>query len=193
MNRINTFRVVVGSLVLAVASLALAQTSKPEQVTPSDTLVYVGTYTGGTSASKGIYVFKLQTSGLEVSQNITLVPLGLAAEAANPSFIEIDAKRRLLFAVNEDAKGMVSSFSIGGDGRLTLINEVSSKGAGPCHLVLDKDGRHLIVSNYNDGSVAVIPVGSDGKLGETSDVKKHSGKSVDPKRQEGPHAHCATL
>ena len=193
MNRINTFRVVVGSIVLVVASLALAQTSKPEQVTAGDTLVYVGTYTGGKSASRGIYVFKLQTSGLEVSQNITLVPLGLAAETSSPSFIEIDANRRLLFAVNEDAKGMVSSFSIGPDGKLTPINQVSSKGAGPCHLVLDKESRHLLVSNYNDGSVAVIPVDPDGKLGEATDVKQHSGKSVHPKRQTGPHAHCTTL
>jgi 6-phosphogluconolactonase len=193
MNRINTLRVVVGSLALFVTSFAFAQTSKPDQVLPDDTLVYVGTYTGGKSASNGIYVFKLQTSGLEVSQNITLVPLGLAAEAANPSFIETDAKRRLLFAVNEGAKGMVSSFAIGGDGKLTPINQVSSKGSGPCHLVLDKQGRHLLVSNYNDGSVAVIPVGSEGRLGEATDVKQHSGKSVHPERQTAPHAHCATF
>ena len=38
------------------------------------TLVYVGTYTG--PKSKGIYLFRLQTENLEVSQNITLVPLG---------------------------------------------------------------------------------------------------------------------
>ena len=54
------------------------------------TFVYVGTYTG--SKSKGIYLFRLQTENLEVSQNITLVPLGLAAETPNPSFIELDLK-----------------------------------------------------------------------------------------------------
>src|SRR3989442_13160304 len=63
------------------------------------TFVYVGTYTG--SKSKGIYLFRLQTENLAGSQNITLVPLGLAAETSNPSFIELDFKRRLLFAANE--------------------------------------------------------------------------------------------
>ena len=51
--------------------------------------------------SKGIYLFRLETQNLEVSQNITLVPLGLAAETASPSFLELDPRRRLLFAVNE--------------------------------------------------------------------------------------------
>jgi 6-phosphogluconolactonase len=62
-----------------------------------DTLVYVGTYTQ--KESKGIYLFRLQTTGLEVSQNITLVPLGLAAETPSPSFLALDIKRRLLLAV----------------------------------------------------------------------------------------------
>ena len=85
------------------------------------TLVYVGTYTD--TKSKGIYFFRLQTENLEVSQNITLVPLGLAAESRNPSFIELDLERRLLFAVNEvdqfegKPTGAVSAFSIDGVSR----------------------------------------------------------------------------
>jgi 6-phosphogluconolactonase len=39
----------------------------------------------------------------------------------------------------------------------------------------------------------VLPVASDGRLGEASDVVQHEGKSVNPQRQEGPHAHCVTL
>ena len=156
-----------------------------------ETFVYVGTYTG--EQSKGIYLFRLQTKNLEVSQNITLVPLGLAAEANNPSFLEIDAKRRLLFAVNEVDDGSVSAYAIDSAGKLTLINRESSKGAGPCHLVLDHTGRNLLVSNYGSGSVAVIPVAADGRLGPASDVEQHAGKSVDPQRQIRPHAHCVTL
>ena len=68
------------------------------------TLVYVGTYTG--SKSKGIYLFRLETENPDVPQNITLVPLGLAAETPSPSFIELDLKRRLLFAVNELNRSM---------------------------------------------------------------------------------------
>jgi len=163
-----------------------------------DTLVYVGTYTG--AKSKGIYLFKLQTENLEVSQNIRLVPLGLAAETPNPSFLELDPKRRLLFAVNEmdtfegKPTGAVSAFSIDPvTGKLTLLNQRSSMGAGPCHLLLDRQGRNLLVANYGSGRVAVLPVQPDGRLGEATDFVQHIGKSVNPTRQKGPHAHGVTL
>ncbi len=164
------------------------------------TVVYCGTYTGGKSKSQGIYLFRLKTSGLEVSQNITLVPLGLAAETPSPSFLELDEKRRLLFAVNElnqfegKPTGAVSAFKIHPTtGKLTLVNQRSSMGAGPCHLVLDKTGKNLLVANYDSGSVAVFPVAADGTIGEPSDFVQHKGSSINKERQEGPHAHCVAL
>jgi 6-phosphogluconolactonase len=164
------------------------------------TLVYVGTYTAPRGKGKGIYLFRLQTDNLDVPQNITLVPLGIAAETPNPSFIAFDLKRRLLFAVNEtDAfdgrrTGAVSAFSIdAATGALTLLNQRPSNGTAPCHLVLDRDNRHVLVANYGSGSVAVLPVGSDGRLGAATDVVQHTGRSVNPDRQTGPHAHCVTL
>jgi len=74
---------------------------------------------------------------------VTLVPLGLAAETPNPTFFEIDLKRRLLFAVNEidqfegKPTGAVSAFSIAATGKLALINQRQSMGPSPCHLALD--------------------------------------------------------
>ena len=165
---------------------------------PVPTLVYVGTYTN--EKSKGIYLFRLQTDNLEVSQNITLVPLGLAVETPSPSFLELDLKRRLLFAVNELSEfegqrtGAVSAFSIDpAKGMLTLLNQRPSMGTGPCHLVLDKEGRHLLVANYGGGSVSVLPVAANGQLGAATEVIQHAGSSVHPDRQRGPHAHCVTL
>ena len=193
------------SLVLLLAcagAVRAAEVEEPPKRPPTKeelnpTFVYVGTYTGG--ASKGIHLFRLQTQNLDVSQNITLVPLGLAAESANPSFLEIDLKRRLLFAVNEidtfegKPTGAVSAFKIGAAGELMLINQRPSMGAGPCHLVLDKEGRNVIVANYTGGSVAVLPVAADGTLGAATSVMQHKGKSVNPKRQTEPHAHGVAL
>lgn len=193
-------RVTAGALFLALllgfaaSDVGITQTPGAPTVAPGDTLVYVGTYTG--ARSKGIYLFKLQ----DVPQNITLVPLGLAAETPNPSFLELDSRRRLLFAVNEvdefegKPTGAVSAFSIDrATGKLTLLNRRSSMGKGPCHLVLDKSGRNLLVANYGSGTVAVFPVGPDGRLGEPTAVVQHTGKSINPDRQKGPHAHCMTL
>jgi 6-phosphogluconolactonase len=164
------------------------------------TLVYVGTYTGTPEKSKGIYLFWLKTEGNGVSQNITLMPLGVAAETQSPSFLTLDTKRRLLFCANEidsyegKSSGAVSAFSIDpATGKLKLINQQSSMGAGPCQLVLDKTGRNLLVANYNNGSVAVLPVDADGRLGEATCVIQDAGKGRNPQRQEGPHAHCVTM
>ena len=164
-----------------------------------DSLVYVGTYTKP-GKSKGIYVFRVVTENAEVSQNILLVPMGLAVESVNPSFLEVDHARRLVFAVNEvdshegKPTGAVSSFAIDATtGMLKPINQVPSMGKDPCHVVLDKTGKHLFISNYSSGSVAVIPVGADGRLGAASSVVQHSGKGTHPERQKGPHAHGVTL
>lgn len=176
-----------------------AQT-KPAPTPANSTLVYVGTYTGGKSTSKGIYLFRFQGVGDEVSQNVTLFPLGLAAETPSPSFLEIDPNRRLLFAVNETSEflgkpgGGVSAFSIdSATGKLKLINQQSSVGKDPCHLALDRAGKNLLVANYSSGSVAVLPVAADGKLSPATDVIQHVGKSVNPERQQGPHAHCSVF
>ncbi len=165
-----------------------------------DTLAYVGTYTGAKSNSKGIYVFRLETKNPDVSQNVLLVPLGLAVETTSPSFLAIDPKRRLVFAANEvnqfegEPGGAVSAFSIDpATGKLALINQQSSKGSGPCHLVLDRTGRNVLVANYGSGSVAVLPVNAEGRLGEATEFIQHAGSSIHPGRQKGPHAHCVTL
>jgi 6-phosphogluconolactonase len=200
-------RVVLGILVfffLAVRTDRVGAQGRPNsengEISLNDTLVYIGTYTGSNSKSQGIYVYKLETKGSDTAEHQALVPLGLAAAVASPSFLDIDPQRRLLFAVNETSDfggrptGAVSSYSIDrGTGKLTQLSQRPSMGGGPCHLVLDKNRRHVLVANYGGGSVAVFPVGTDGVLGEATDFHQHAGKSVNPRRQEGPHAHCVTF
>jgi 6-phosphogluconolactonase len=176
------------ALVLVTAAIAAADTSQmPEagKVSAKDTLVYIGSYTtrAGLPATpgapparegKGIYLFRLQSAGTDVFQNVTLVPLGLAIETANPSHLEIDSTARRLFAVNEidqfDGKptGAVSAFAIDPTGKLTLIGQRASMGARPCHLALAPDGRHVLVANCG-GTAAVLPIAESGALGEATD------------------------
>jgi 6-phosphogluconolactonase len=186
-----------------LAALIPARAELPGEVpmkgdADQETLVYVGTNTG--PKSKGIYLYRLQAKNDVVSQNILLVPMGLAAETPSPTFLALDEKRRLLFAANEvdtyqgRAVGAVSSFSIDAkSGKLTQLSQQSSMGPGPCQLVLDKSGKYLLVANYAGGSVAVLPVSGDGKIGPATCSIQHKGKGADPKRQAGPHAHCVTL
>jgi 6-phosphogluconolactonase len=147
-------------------------------------LVFAGTYTR--QGSKGIYAFRFETS------NGKLTSLGVAAETPNPSFLIEHPNHRFLYAVNEGSAGTVSAFAIDSNtGKLTALNQVSSKGKGPCHLAIDKTGRWIVVSNYDDGTVTLLSVAADGKLGETAFSEKHPGSSANPSRQRGPHAHEA--
>ena len=171
-------------LPLGVPLLGAAKTAK-------EYVVYFGTYTG--KNSKGIYACRFRPATGKVT------PVELAAESASPSFLAVDPESRYLFAANESGdsgakSGSVSSFAIDRHtGKLTAINAVSSRGAGPCHLTADKTGKNVLVANYEGGSVAVLPVKADGKLGEATDFVQHLGSSVDPKRQTEPHAHSVVL
>jgi len=153
-------------------------------------LVYVGTYTEEGSRSKGIYAYRFDPATSEITS------VGLAAKTINPSFLAVHPNHRFLYAVNEvgnykDQKsGAVSAFAIDhATGKLTLLNQVTSRGADPCYITVDKTGKYVLVANYSGGSVAVFPVLEDGRLGEASAFVQHTGHGRDPERQEAPHAH----
>jgi len=154
--------------------------------------VYVGTYTR--ARSEGIYIYRMDLS------NGALNPIGRIGGVVNPSFLTIHPHGHSLYAVNEvrdfqgKPGGAVSAFSIDArTGSLTFLNHQLSGGAHPCYLSMDKEGRFLLVSNYSGGSVSVIAIREDGRLGELTDLVQHKGSSINPERQEGPHPHSILL
>lgn len=175
-------RITLYCLVLALAFTPLLEVISRGR----EWIVYVGTYTR--PPSKGIYAYRFNAA------TGVLTSLGLAAEASNPSFLAVHPNERFLYAVGEDSKGSVSSFAIDrATGRLKLLNTVSANGNGPCHLTCDRTGRWLFVANYGSGSIVALPVHSDGTLGDASSFIEHTGSSVDPQRQAGPHAHSVDI
>ncbi len=154
--------------------------------------VYVGTYSQG--KSQGIYHLDLDLASGKMTEP------RLAAKITDPSFVAIHPDHRHLYAVNEvssfDGKkaGAVSAFAINPeDGSLTLLNQKSSGGSGPCYVVVDSAGTNALVANYGGGSVAVLPIDADGRLRDASAFVQHVGSSVNPRRQEAPHAHSINL
>jgi 6-phosphogluconolactonase len=154
-------------------------------------LVYFGTYTG--AKSQGIYVAEFDP------EKGTLTPARLAAKTKNPTFLAVNDKTHILYAANEIAdfggtnSGAVSAFKIDvQSGSLTLLHEQPSGGSGPCHLAVARNGSCVVVANYGSGSVAVLPLDTDGRLGPPSCSVQHHGSSTNPRRQEGPHAHFVT-
>ena len=189
----RAFRAVFG-LLLTTTSIACVAMAETIDVMPTTTKfrVYVGTYTTG--ESRGIYHCEFD------ARDGALSLIGLAAAAENPTFLAHHPGRSTLYAVSEVADyadtngGAVSAFSVDpSDGTLKLLNIQPSGGAGPCHITLDRTGRHLLVANYGTGSVAVLPISGRGELGPLSSTFQHEGSSVNPDRQAGPHAHSINL
>jgi 6-phosphogluconolactonase len=154
-------------------------------------MLYVGTYTSG--ESKGIYRLDLDLA------TGALTPAGDPTETVSPSFLALHPSRKFLYAVNEtgdgpdDPSGGVSAFGVDPEtGALTFLNRQPSEGAAPCHITLDKDGRHALVANYWGGTVAVLPISTDGRLGPATTVVRHTGRSVKP-QQANPHPHSVNL
>ena len=159
----------------------------------AETLIYLGTYTGG--ESKGIYRSALDEGSGELSDPV------LAAELENPSFLVVSPDQNYLFAVSENEKfkgdegGGVSSFAIGEDGGLTLINQVNSGGGAPCHISIDPEGKCLLVANYMGGSTSSYQITVDGKIVSPAaeGFIQHEGQGAQLPRQASPHAHSVNV
>lgn len=155
--------------------------------------VYVGTYTQG-SDSKGIYQLQMDGDTGKLSH------VNTTADVVNPSFLAIHPSKKYLYAVNEighyqgKKTGAVSSFRINAKtGALQFLNQQSSEGAAPCHLVVDDTGNYVLVANYSGGNVCSLPIQKDGTLKKSQSSIQHFGSSIDLRRQTTPHAHSINL
>lgn len=158
----------------------------------SAAVVFVGTYTEPEeSHSEGIYIYRMDASSGKLT--FETVVKGIV----NPAFLAIHPQQGYLYAVNEvqsfdgQAGGGVSALSINAtSGGLTFLNDRSSFGTDPCYVSIEQTGRFALIANYTSGSAAMLPIQTDGRLGLATEVIQHSGSSVHPERQTGPHAHC---
>jgi 6-phosphogluconolactonase len=176
----------VGALILFSTCCVSVLSGQNAGRAKGEWFAYFGTYTR--PPSQGIYAWRFQPASGR------LTPLGLAAETSNPTFLAVHPNQRFLYAANEDRTGTISAFAIDpASGRLKLLNQVPSRGSGPCHVAVDPGGKWVFATNYNSGSVAVFPVHEDGTLGEATGFVQHAGSSVNAQRQSGPHAHSANV
>ena len=160
--------------------------------------VYVGTYTRREphveGKSTGIHVLRFDASTGRLSR------ANIITGAENPSYLALHPKGAALYAINEVSDfagrpaGAVSAYSIDPLTRaIAPLNQRSSKGPGPAYVTVDSVGKHVLVANYGGGSVSVLPIQPDLSLGGACDFVQHEGNSVNPQRQEAPHAHSVVL
>lgn len=170
---------------------------------PGRVIAYVGTYSSpqGPNRGQGIHVLEMNLS------TGALVPRTVVKSDANPTWLAFNNDGTRLYSANEVSSpetgaGTVSAYAVDRPtAQLTLINSVSSEGAGPAHVSIHPAGKHALVANYGGGSVAVLPIEADGRLGSASDIKRHQG-AVGPAQassappgsfaisgHDRPHAH----
>ena len=155
-------------------------------------VVLIGTYTEPQgSDSEGVYVYRMDPSSGKLSYKTVIKDL------PNVSFMSVHPRLGLIYAVNETetfggkSGGGISVLSINlpASDFHVLYNQ-SSGGENPCYISLEHTGRFAFVANYKSGSIAMFPIGTDGRLSPASDVIQHVGASVHPERQTSPHPHC---
>jgi 6-phosphogluconolactonase len=131
---------------------------------------------------RGIHLFHVNRATGEMTA------AGVHEMGTSPSHLAVNAAGTRLYSANEtdrggpEKHGTISSFAINReDGKLKPLNTVRSGGAGPTYISLHHPGKFLLVANYFGGSVAVVPVRDDGRLGDPTDIKLDAGK-VGPTR-----------
>ena len=173
---------------LLAASLSLLATAAVAQ----PQYAWVGTYNPN---GEGLYRFTVdpQTGALDHKTRVSTL--------ANAAQLTVSSDGKTLYLASEVDQGVVQALRIGDNGELSALNQVASGGAGPVYLSLTPNGRHLLVANYVSGSIAVLPVKSDGSLGEATDTHQDRGEpgaaapeaavegSFAISDHNGPHAH----
>ena len=136
---------------------------------------------------RGIHLFQVDRMSGAMSA------AGIYEMGTSPSCLAINASGSTLYSANEtdrvgeNKEGTVSAFTIDrSDGHLTLRNTVSAGGAGPTYISIHPSGRFLFVANYFGGSVAVLPILSDGRLGDATDIRNDAGKLGPTKATNAP-------
>ncbi len=152
---------------------------------PSEHLLFIGTYTKTTS--RGIYAARLDPAAGSLSAP------ELAVETSNPTFLAFRARKESPLCGPRfpgDGRGLRRRCP---PGRLTPLAPADpTEAIAPCHVAVDRTGRALLATNFHTGIVAALPIGGDGKLGSPRSLV-HQGHGLDPKRQASAHPHSSTL
>jgi 6-phosphogluconolactonase len=191
----------------AIAS-GLQSEGKETQSPRRPRLLYVGTYSsqqgpeGSIGRGRGIHLFEMNYS------TGALTPREIFANSSNPSWLALHPSKTHLYSADEidhyqgKSSGAVSAYSIErSTGRLTHLNTVSSGGAGPAHISVHPSGRYVMAANYAGGTVAVLPIRTNGEVGPAVDIHHDEGP-VGPQHatsappgsfaisgHDAPHAH----
>ena len=160
--------------------------------TQQSLLVFITAFTVDDNGAIHAYHLDLETGQLHHQNRTT--------DVENPFFLALSPDRKYLYAIHEPGEfgqgdnGQVAAYKIEDEGgKLTLLNRQPTQGSSACYVAVDADGHTLLTANYQNGTVVSYPIHTDGSLGEAVSFIQHEGSSINPDRQQEPHAHCFVI
>jgi len=136
---------------------------------------------------KGISLCSLEEGRIEILGEIPV---------RNPSFLCIDEAKQKIYAVNEmkeylgEEGGGLTQLSYTADFSMAVEGTWNAGGKDPCHIAIAPDGQLVAIANFASGSITTFPLDEKGNVvGQGRNIMQHTGSSVHPVRQRGPHAH----
>ena len=172
----------IGALMLCTC------TSMKQKETMEKMYLMVGSY--ATLEEEGIKVYAWDGEKGEASYVSGLKGI------SNPSYQVVSADGERVYSVGED-DGLTSTahaFSFDKtNGKLTLMNTQLTQGGAPCYVNLSPNGKFVITANYVGGSISLLGLDSEGKIGTEAAVIPFEGEGVLKERQSQPHPHCVVF
>jgi 6-phosphogluconolactonase len=206
-SQIRSRRIHLQMVCLVVAGTAALSARLPFLRADEDRgplLAYVGTFSSPLrdmlptqvdlppGSGRGIHIFRVNRA------TGAMTAAGTYEMGTSPSCLTIDRDGTRLYSTNETDRvgqgnqGTVSAFSIDPQsGELTLLNTVRSGGAGPTYASIHPTANFLFVANYFGGSISVLPIQSNGSLGEATDIQIDSGKIGPTRATNAPQGSFA--
>lgn len=140
--------------------------------------------------SQGMYQLRMNSDG-------TLLPISVL-KMTGPSWIAVSDDHKFAYATNESDDGAVTAVKIEPNGKIKVINKVSSLGEQPTHGTLTPEGKYFLAANYsvagNHAGVTVLPRHQDGSLGNAvQHIPLTAGSHVIANRQASAHAHSVNM
>jgi 6-phosphogluconolactonase (cycloisomerase 2 family) len=148
------------------------------------TLAYVGGYTARerNGRGEGVNVYRVDP-GSGAWSHLQLLP-----DIANPSWLTLDRPGRFLYAAHGDGTEATAYAIDPASGRLRVLGRQPTGGTNGVRLGIDASDRFLVCANYSSGTVAVLPIETDGSLGALRDLVPLDG-TPGPHRTQQTSAH----
>jgi 6-phosphogluconolactonase len=172
-------------------AILIVLSSFTQRLSAAEPLIFISSFAPGEKGAISACVVDAKTGALKVQHR--------TGDVEHPFFLAVSKDQKYLYSIHAKEFGskepeQVAAYALEGrTGRMKLLNRQSTRGTASCSLAVDATGKTLLVANYSTGSIASLPIKSDGSLGEAASFIQHKGKSVDPMRQDAPYAHCIVV